>query len=468
MLWRASMTQTVRQSTTTLAWMLATALTTILAGQSAGAAEDAAAKDLPAVVQVTGDWQVRVTVPATGEKKDAAATLDVTPSAVGGVRAEKYAALPVFNAQTAGWAKGAGLIGLRAQECTACFLLDPASLQVRGGPQPTDVLFEINRDFAADLDWATFGRLAEGRIHADQPVYVDYSYTPLRIDSVMLTRDGQIVLRRGEPHVATPIQPSLADGERRLANLWLPGKIAKLGPENLFPILETAFPEPAKTSPSPAERFLPKTMAKLNAGQSLRVLAWGDSVTDGSFLPDAEHTRWQAQFVARLRERFPNAKIELVSEAWGGRNTASYLAEPSGSPHNYQEKVLDAKPDLIVFEFVNDSWMNDAQVEERYSKFLTDFGAIGAEWIILTPHYVRPDWMGLKTQRDIDQDPRPYVTAVRAFAAKHSIALADASLRWGRLWRQGIPYSSLMHNGINHPTAQGMKLFSDSAIALFP
>ena len=94
--------------------------------------------------------------------------------------------------------------------------------------------------------------------------------------------------------------------------------------------------------------------------------------------------------------------------------------------------------------------------------------AIGAEWIILTPHYVRPDWMGLTRERDIDDDPRPYVKGLRAFSEKHGVALADASLRYGRLWRQGIPYSALMLNSINHPDARGMSLFADALMELFP
>ena len=108
------------------------------------------------------------------------------------------------------------------------------------------------------------------------------------------------------------------------------------------------------------------------------------------------------------------------------------------------------------------------QVEQRYGKLLADFTAIGAQWIILTPHYVRPDWMGLTRQRDIDADPRPYVAGLRQFAARHPVALADASLRWGRLWRQGIPYNTLNVNAINHPDARGMKIFADSLMALFP
>ena len=172
--------------------------------------------------------------------------------------------------------------------------------------------------------------------------------------------------------------------------------------------------------------------------------------------------------MARLYQRFPKAKIELLTEAWGGRSTTNYLAEPAGSEHNYREKVLGARPDLIISEFVNDAGLAPQQVEERYGKFQAEFTAIGAEWIILTPHYVRPDWMGLTAERDIDADPRPYVVALRQFTARHGVALGDASLRWGRLWRQGIPYSTLLSNAINHPNTRGMKLFADSLMALFP
>jgi hypothetical protein len=37
----------------------------------------------------------------------------------------------------------------------------------------------------------------------------------------------------------------------------------------------------------------------------------------------------------------------------------------------------------------------------------------------------------------------------------------------GRLWRQGIPYLTLMENNINHPNEFGHTLFADSLMALF-
>jgi len=76
--------------------------------------------------------------------------------------------------------------------------------------------------------------------------------------------------------------------------------------------------------------------------------------------------------------------------------------------------------------------------------------------------------MGLDRERDIDDDPRGYVKGLREFAARRGVALADASRRWGRLWRQGIPYTTLLGNAINHPDARGMEMFADALLALFP
>jgi hypothetical protein len=60
------------------------------------------------------------------------------------------------------------------------------------------------------------------------------------------------------------------------------------------------------------------------------------------------------------------------------------------------------------------------------------------------------------------------VKGVRLFAERHGVALADASARYGRLWRQGIPYLTLMENNINHPNLYGHGIFADSLMALFP
>ncbi|HSH95096.1 MAG TPA: SGNH/GDSL hydrolase family protein [Roseimicrobium sp.] len=412
----------------------------------------------PAPVTVSGDWDLKVE----------GTILKVTPPAPVDITAEKHDVVPIYNPKAGGWARGLKLKTLVAQETTTPFLLDPSTVVVRAGADASSDKFELGKDYQLEPSWGTLGRLEGGRIGEKQPIYISYRYTPLRLDAVVKTASGKIEVRQGKPVGASPAILPVAKDEERLANLWLPGPVAKLSPDHIFTSTETSYPEAAKPSPTMAEKRIPKAMAKLKSGEPLRILAWGDSVTEATYLPDYTKNRWQVQFVERLQKRFPTAKIELVTEAWGGRNTSSYLNEPPGSIHNYKEKVLGAKPDLVISEFINDAGLKPEQVEERYGKLLADFQSIGAEWIILTPHYSRPDWMGLKRERDIDEDPRPYVTGLRVFAEKHSIALADASLRWGRLWRQGIPYTILLSNSINHPDPRGQKIFGDALMEIFP
>jgi lysophospholipase L1-like esterase len=410
-----------------------------------------------AALEVTGDWQVRVTC---GEKS---AVFDIEPSPRVQIKAERISSLPDLSPAMPPWAKGAKLADLAACECSYSGALDPASLRIYSANHQT---FAPGHDYQAETFWGCVARLPGGTIPPKVPVFADYAYRQKRIDSVILTADGKLAFRKGVPHVGCPVPPASRPGERALANIWVTPQTVKLTDANLFPVLESAYPEPPKASPSEAERLIPKTFAKLSSGQPVTILAWGDSVTACGFLPDKD--RWQAQFLRRLQERFPKARITLLTEAWGGRNTAAYRAEPPGSVHNYKEKVLGTKPDLIVSEFVNDAGMNQAAVDKIYGQERDEFKAIGAEWIILTPHYVRPDWMGLTVEKGIDADPRPYVAALRKFTAANGIALADTSLRWGRLWRRGIPYSTLFVNNINHPNAFGMSLFADTLMALFP
>ncbi|MFA6290975.1 MAG: SGNH/GDSL hydrolase family protein [Victivallales bacterium] len=420
--------------------------------------------------KLTGDWQVTVEVrtPGSNEKiNEIRAVIDLLQPISVNVENERYDKLPEFNPKAWGWKKGVALNQIKAQECTTCFALNPESIKVAAAVNNDAVIFEKGKDYEADINWGSVGFLPEGRIKPDQEVFISYQYTPQRIDSIVLTLQNELILKHGTSEIAVPKPPELIAGEQRIMNIYTSKKIKKLDLDNLYPILETIYPEPSKPSPTIAESVLPATMKKLANGGKIRILAWGDSVTAGNFLVDKSE-QWQKLFADRLRKRFPKAQIELITEAWGGHNSALYLSAPSGSIHNYREKVLDVKPDLIIMEFVNDAVIQGDQLDKQYGAIYDDIKKINAEWIAIVPHYIRPDWMGLGGQKNIDNDPRPYVKSLRQFATKNHIPLADASLRYGRLWRQGIPYNTLMQNNVNHPDPRGMKIIADSLMELFP
>ena len=318
-------------------------------------------------------------------------------------------------------------------------------------------------DYILDEPNANIGSKEGGKIGADTPVYISYQYITMRIDSVVYA-GHKMILKQGVPHAANPVPPELEEGEIRLVNIYVSSETKdRLTDENLYPILDDGkltIPQKAV-----AKKLLPKTWEKLHSGQPLKILAWGDSVTVGRYVEEKD--KWQNVFLARLRQRFPDADIELVSQAWGGRTTTAYLAEPPGSEYNYQEKVLDEKPDLIVMEFVNDFAIPVDQLQQVYTKLKSDFDAIGAEWIIVGPHYIRPNWMGLTTQKNIDDDPRPYTAFIRQFGQENNVPVAETPILYGRLWRQGIPYNTLMVNNINHPNPQGLSMFADALMVLF-
>ena len=354
--------------------------------------------------------------------------------------------LPVFDEKAWAFKKGYPPLGIRADECTVKDAIVPELVHAT---TVSGRRLAPEREFRVDTGWGSVGLTPET---PHEPVRLSYAYVAQRIDAIV-EKDGKKSRRYGEPHVATPVPPALAQGERRLENI-----LVKADGETHFPITADAADAP-RTDPN-AESTIPRTLAKLRAGEPVTILAWGDSVTAATYLPEDE--RWQEQFVRRLRKAFPKSEITLVSNGWGGRNIRNFLDEPPGAEHNYAETVLSVKADLVISEFVNDAGLPVDVAQELYSRVLADFRAAGIEWTILTPHYVRCDWMGLKGQTDCDDDPRPYTAFVRRFTRENGIGLADASLRWGHLWREGIPHETLFRNAINHPNTLGMTFFADA------
>lgn len=440
----------------------------ITTGAASLSAQESAPDEAKPRVSLSGDWRLRVepgtvTIMKKQVRVTQPATLDVAPATLLHIKDEVYDTLPVFNPQAAPWAKGAKLQQLATYETTATDLLVPDTLVLKSGPGDA-AKFVQGKDYEVDTRWATIGRIEGGGIKEDTTVWADYDAGWGRIDSVVVNASGQVFLLAGKPHNATPHPPAPEQYMATLANIWIPGRLPKLTQDNLYPIIEPVYPEPKHKTP-PAATLLPKTWAKIQHGQPLRIVAWGDSVTAGGQASDPSY-QYQNQFAALLQAYYPRVPIQVITAGWGGRNSDSFLNEPPGSQYNFDHAVIEPHPDLVIMEFVNDAYMTPDVVETKYSALLKRFQAAGIEWIILTPHYVRPDWMNVNTVR-VEQDPRPYVAGVRQFAARHNVALADASLRWGHLLKEGIPYTTLLSNSINHPDDRGHRLFALALMELF-
>jgi len=164
-------------------------------------------------------------------------------------------------------------------------------------------------------------------------------------------------------------------------------------------------------------------------------------------------------FTAWLRNKYPQARIRYVNAGTGGWNSNSKLPL-------FEEEVISQAPDLVIIEFVNDMGMDRETIFANYTQAVTRIREVGGEVIILTPNFVRPDWMGAGDLRT--PETRAAVGYLKEFAAAHNVGLADVSARWAHLWIEGFPYLTLLFNGINHPDDRGHQLFVEELRKFFP
>ncbi|MBM3861013.1 MAG: SGNH/GDSL hydrolase family protein [Verrucomicrobia bacterium] len=355
----------------------------------------------------------------------------------------------------AGWSKGTRLRGCNARDVNACGSFVPGSLEIRR--TPGGQLLKEGTDYLVDAAWGHVGLGTQSSVTHTDTVFASYQYSLLRMDTVQVGPNGKETLKPGIPHISAPVPPAPDTGCRAVAHVF----VSRQGAET-YPITETAAQAVTRSTPG----RIPKTLAKLKAGQPVTIVCWGDSVTAGGNASVPE-LRYVDVFAAGLRERFPQAKLDVQNISAGGSNSRQWLfpekfpyrgLRGADNPARF-ERILAAKPDLVTIEFVNDAGLTPAMVEETYSDILKRLETVGAELILITPHFTMFKMMGFQHMREAEK--RPYVLALREFADKHNVALADAAARWEHLWKEGIPYITLLHNTINHPDDRGHRLFAE-------
>ncbi len=390
------------------------------------------------IVEVTAETVLELASPRVLQVRDEASTLtDQEPRSYNGGTALRQCTIE----------GGIGLAGTLA----------PGSLVVKSEPGPTGKQLVEGTDWRADRLWGRLGRLPGGALGPETTVYVDYDWGLQRVDTIAVRSDGRVVLRQGAEDKTIPAPPQVDQFAQPLCNLFLPFHCQEITPELIYPI-GPAFPSAVQAEVDRNAALIPQTLAKLQRGGPFTLLFWGDSVTCGGSASTPAKAFPQA-FTTWLRDAYPQASIRYVNAGTGGWNSDSKLPL-------FQGEVLDQKPDLVVIEFVNDMGMDREHIFKNYTEVVSRLRAIGSEVIILTPHFVRPDWMGADGMRTAET--RATVGFLKEFAAENRVGLADASRRWAHLWTEGLPYLTLEYNAINHPDDRGHRLFVEELQKFFP
>ena len=405
----------------------------------------------PGRIEIADDPSASIAAPAQA--------LTLAPAPILTVRDE---ALQLSTDKPAGFSKGTRLRAVNARDVNARGAFIPGSLTVRTAKDGGGELLKEGEDYLVDPQWAHLGLGPKSRVTAKDTVFASYTYSQLRMDTIQVDASGHLSLLPGQPHISAPVPPAAEPGQTAIAHIFVDYRSTGITRDHVYPILETSARAITATTPG----RIPKTLAKLRAGEPVKIVCWGDSVTAGGNASKPAN-RYVDVFTAGLRERFPNAALDVQNISAGGSNSRQWLFPEKYPYHGLHgpenparfERILEAKPDLVTIEFVNDAGLNAAGVEEVYGDILQRLAPLGSEVILITPHFTMWSMMGFQNMREPER--RPYVLALRDFAGKHQVALADAAARWQHLAAEGLPYMTLLDNTINHPDDRGHRLFAE-------
>jgi len=206
--------------------------------------------------------------------------------------------------------------------------------------------------------------------------------------------------------------------------------------------------------PRPAGKQLPRTLAKLKAGQALKLVVFGDSISvgagaSGTFHAPPYQPAYVGLVVEGLRARF-GAEIALKNPSEGGQDTTWAVTTAP--------KIADEDPDLVILAF----GMNDVGRAIPTATYAQNIQKVidiirqrrpDAEFILLSPMTGNSDWTLMHPALF-----REYREALSRMVGP-GVGLADVTSVWQDIVKTK-KFLDLTGNGLNHPNDFGYRVYA--------
>jgi acyl-CoA thioesterase-1 len=194
---------------------------------------------------------------------------------------------------------------------------------------------------------------------------------------------------------------------------------------------------------------LPKLLKKLIAGEKIKVVVFGDSISTGGDVSEQKYC-FANRYVKYLSELYPDTTIELENTATAGDSTETGLSR-------LKEKVLNRQPDLVLIGFgMNDNNLGGPTPEKFEQNLITMVQSIrkttGADVILLSAFPPNPEWKYGSHRME------QYADATKRASKNLNCAYADVYAVWAKVLNRK-DYSSILGNNINHPNDFGHWLY---------
>ncbi len=195
---------------------------------------------------------------------------------------------------------------------------------------------------------------------------------------------------------------------------------------------------------------LNKTLHKLNTGQSLKIIALGDSLTYG-WLVDKGYLEFLEE---KLTLKFHQSTMEIINRGIPG-DTAR------GGLHRLKSQVIDSAPDLVLVQFGLNDAFSGCTLDEFKANIISIIDGIHSE-----------------TEADILLVTSVALRGANKFAEKYYEALIEAGgekdvsvARVHEYWEKHIAagtdfYGLVIDDGV-HPTEDGYSLMAGAVVEMF-
>jgi lysophospholipase L1-like esterase len=313
-------------------------------------------------------------------------------------------------------------------------------------------------DFTVDNTFGAVTRNAKGAIKPGDKVTASYHCWRRRIDTIVVDPAAKkLSLIEGVPARSAPEPPVIPANLVALANVISDWGDKAILDGNVMAIESLSCPD----DPAVAEHnhlAMAPVIKKLQSGQPVSIVFWGDSITLGYDARSAE-TAYPSVFAAELQKKYPGANITVHNAGVGGSSSYSRLMK-------VVPEVFDFKPDLIVIEFVNDFALPARVIGSDYEFVLDTAKEKNARVILVTPPQAAPKMARAATWESVAD--RPYIAILHELARKNEgVALADVFERWRHLPREGLRAQGLFVNALNHPNNKGHAIIAEELIRCF-
>ena len=156
-----------------------------------------------------------------------------------------------------------------------------------------------------------------------------------------------------------------------------------------------------------------------------------------------------------LKERFPNAVINVIVTAIGGENSVAGAAR-------FKRDVLSHRSDIVTLDYsLNDRGIGLEEARMAWVSMIEAAQARDVKVVLLTPT--------ADTTADMDDPGDPlnrHAEQVRALAEEYGVGLADSLKAFRAAVASGADLEDLMSQA-NHPNRRGHELVVAALLALF-